>query len=63
MKKTTMYKQGSGWIVSSWSDRYQAYVLSGEMSYWAARFACGQDNCPGARGGKCNNKDHYHDNQ
>jgi len=43
--KSTMYRQGSGWIVSSWSDRYQAYELSGELTYWSARARVGTDNC------------------
>ena len=50
IKKTTMYKQGADWIVSSWDDQYQAYVLSHGMSYAAARAACGRDNArPGPR--------------
>jgi len=53
IKKTTMYKQGADWIVSSWSDQYQAYVLSHGMSYAAARAACGRDNARPGRGVVC----------
>jgi hypothetical protein len=43
--KSTMYAQGDGWIVSSWSDDYECYVSSSEMPYWSARAQVGSDNC------------------
>ena len=61
MEKTTMRKQGGQWIVSSWDESVKCYRESSPMSYFAARTACGQDNCPGAHGGQCRNRDHRHD--
>lgn len=58
--KTTMYRQGSGWIISRWDESVQAYRLSNEVSYWSARHACGEDNCPGAHGGTCRVASHDH---
>jgi hypothetical protein len=60
----TMYRQGRGWIVSKWDEGYQAYVLSGEVTYYDARLRVGRANCPGAHGGKCRTPDnhvHYQD--
>lgn len=30
------HRQGAGWIVSTYDPGYDAWVESGEMSYWAA---------------------------
>jgi len=30
------YRQGSGWIVSSYSPKYQTWITSNEMQYEAA---------------------------
>lgn len=38
------YRQGNGWVVSSWSDHYNCYVLSHEMSYTAACERVKNDN-------------------
>lgn len=37
-KKTvaSKYRQGLGWVVSSYCPQYDSWTLSGEMSYWAA---------------------------
>jgi hypothetical protein len=37
-KKTvaSKYRQGDGWIVSSYSPQYDSWYLSGEMSYQRA---------------------------
>ena len=37
-KKTvaSKYRQGSGWIVSSYSPQYDGWTTSDEMSYWGA---------------------------
>ena len=37
-KKTVAckYRQGSGWIVSSYSPQYDGWTTSEEMSYWGA---------------------------
>ena len=43
--KTTMRRQGSGWIVSSWDAGVACWRESAEMNYWAARAAVGTDNC------------------
>jgi hypothetical protein len=48
-QKTTIYRQGKGWIVSSWSEQYQCYTLSNEMSYSAAREIVGRENKKGAK--------------
>ena len=43
--KTTMYRQGRGWIVSRWAEQYQSYELSTEMPHCRARAIVGRDNC------------------
>ena len=37
-KKTVAikYRQGNGWVVSSYSPQYDGWTTSDEMSYWAA---------------------------
>lgn len=37
-KKTvaTKYKQGNGWIVSSYNTHYKSWELSEELTYWGA---------------------------
>ena len=37
-KKTvaSKYRQGSGWIVSTYNPQYDGWTTSGEMSYWGA---------------------------
>jgi hypothetical protein len=37
-KKTvaSKYRQGNGWIVSSYSPQYDGWTTSDEMNYWAA---------------------------
>jgi len=48
MKSTrlsTMYRQGSGWIVSTWSEYHGCYQLSHELPYETARAAVGAENC------------------
>ena len=37
-KKTvaSKYRQGNGWIVSSYSPQYGGWTTSDEMSYWGA---------------------------
>lgn len=37
-KKTvaSKYRQGTGWVVSSYNPKYDSWVLSSEMSYWGA---------------------------
>lgn len=59
-KKTTMYKQGNGWIVSSWDDSVKCFRDSGEKSYWEARNWVGEDNCPHKSDGKCQVASHQH---
>ena len=59
--QTTMYRQGRGWIVSRWSDHYQAYELSHEMPYAAARAVCGRENCRSPR--TCKIPEHQHQHQ
>lgn len=61
MKKSTMYKQGNGWIVSSWDAGYHCYQLSNEMPYQRARQAVGEDNCPFNEGKTCTCKTHQHE--
>jgi hypothetical protein len=36
-RESSMYRQGAGWIVSTWDGGYKANRLTGEMSYWSAR--------------------------
>lgn len=56
--KTTMYRQGRGWIVSSWDESVKCYRLSGERSYWEARAAVGSDNCRNPE--TCGKESHTH---
>jgi hypothetical protein len=37
-KKTVAYKyrQGSGWVVGTWSTQHKAYFISPEKGYWDA---------------------------
>ena len=58
-KKATMYRQGDQWIVSQWSDHYQAWVLSNPMDYWAAKAAVGTANC--RQPDNCDMPSHNHD--
>lgn len=52
-RKTTMYRQGSGWIVSAWDPQVALYRLSHELPYHVARRACGRDNAKGSRCPDC----------
>lgn len=38
-KKTVAmkYRQGTGWVVSSYCPPYDSWIVSSEMSYWGAR--------------------------
>lgn len=36
-EESSMYRQGSGWIISTWDTEYKAYYLSGETPYFTAR--------------------------
>lgn len=36
-KESHMYRQGSGWVVSTWSDTMRLNVVSSELAYLAAR--------------------------
>lgn len=36
-QESHMYRQGSGWIVSTWDDSIKCNRVSGEVSYWTAR--------------------------
>lgn len=40
-KKTvaSKYRQGRGWVVSSYCPPYDSWIVSSEMSYWGARAA------------------------
>ncbi len=58
---STMYRQGDGWIVSSWDAQHDCYSLSAQLSNATARHAVGQDNCPANWGGTCRAQDHNHD--
>jgi hypothetical protein len=42
--KATMYREGSGWIVSYWSKTYGMFCLSNPMQYNQARAFCGKEN-------------------
>lgn len=44
IKKSTMYRQGRQWIISSWSNDYNAFILSHPMGYYEAREIVGQEN-------------------
>jgi hypothetical protein len=55
--KTTMHRQGKGWIVSRWSEQHQMYAESHEMPYQQARDACGRDNCRNPN--TCTIHEHY----
>lgn len=37
-KKTvaSKYRQGNGWIVTTYSPQYDGWMTSGTMSYWSA---------------------------
>jgi len=35
--ESCMYRQGAGWIVSTWSALYRAGVLTNEVGYYVAR--------------------------
>lgn len=35
--ESSMYRQGCGWILSTWSEHHRASWLSQEMDYWRAR--------------------------
>lgn len=59
-QRATMYRQGQGWIVSSWDERVNCYRLSGELSYWQARQQMGEGNCRHAADGKCQIASHQH---
>lgn len=43
--KTIMYKQGNGWVVSSWSNDVGCYRVSHEMPYTQARAIVSIENC------------------
>ncbi|MFA5937402.1 MAG: hypothetical protein WC822_06030 [Candidatus Paceibacterota bacterium] len=58
--KSTMYRQGNGWIVSSWDEAVECYRLSGELSYWQARQIVGEENYPHRSDGKCQIPSHQH---
>jgi hypothetical protein len=60
-RKAVMRRQGGQYIVLRWDDSVQCYRESAPLSYWVARAAVGQANCPGARGGKCRCASHRHD--
>lgn len=36
-RESSMYRQGAGWIVSTWDEGYRANVLTCEIPYWTAR--------------------------
>ena len=57
MRKSTMYQQGQGWIVSSWDASHAIYTLSCEMPYWQARAWVVSDNC---RAQNCSKPSHTH---
>ena len=57
-EKSTMYRQGQGWIVSSWDAAHDIYRLSGAMPYRQARAWVGSDNC---RAKICGNPSHRHE--
>jgi len=42
--RTTMYRQGSSWIVSRWDESVGCYRLYENLTYWQARAMCGEDN-------------------
>ena len=48
------------WIVNNWDSSIGMYRESFNMPYTTARFYNGQNNCPGANGGTCRNKEHKH---
>lgn len=37
VRESSMYRQGSGWIVSTWSDHARCHIVTGELSYHNAR--------------------------
>ena len=58
MHKTTMYKQGNGWIVRRWDENVQCYREGNEVTYWIAKAAVGTDNCRNPK--KCTKLTHNH---
>jgi hypothetical protein len=62
--KTTMNRQGHGWVVSQWSNYHGCWVVSGELPYSIARAMLGTDNCRYAsRPKQCPYKSHSHDTE
>ena len=43
--RSTMYRQGSNWIVSVWDSTVQCYRTWQATDYWAARSLIGSHNC------------------
>ena len=61
MHKSYMTSWGhNDYRVSSWDSSVGCFRESASMSYWAARQAVGEDNCPGAHGGACRCESHQH---
>ena len=49
-EKTTMHRFGSGYVVVSWDASVQCGRESAPMSYWFAREAVAEENCPATTG-------------
>lgn len=42
--KSTLYREGDGWVVSTWNVFFRRYDIVGPMPYLVARNRCAKEN-------------------